>query len=100
MAKKSHKPMVEAWYKTENGEVFEVLTADEDETVGIQYLDGSVEELDLEDWDNLVPREISRPREVLAQDYESGDEREAYGFDEMESERDGDWPNALDDDED
>ncbi len=89
--------MIEAWYKTENGEVFEVVAIDDD-GIGIQYLDGMLEELDSDDWDSLSPREVSPPREALAQDYEhGGDEYETYDFEEEEAEHDTDWRYGSDD---
>lgn len=40
------------WYRLSGGELFEVVAVDEDEgTIDIQYFDGTVEEMDREDWD-------------------------------------------------
>lgn len=47
----SAQPEVGRWYRT-SGATFEVVAVDEDDgTIEVQYFDGTVEELDLEDWD-------------------------------------------------
>ena len=46
------EPRVGDWYRLNGGELFEVVAVDDDDgTVEIQYFDGTVEEMDLEDWD-------------------------------------------------
>jgi hypothetical protein len=46
------QPAVGNWYRL-NGETFEVVAVDEDDrTIEIQYFDGTVEEMDLEDWES------------------------------------------------
>lgn len=48
----SAQPEVGSWYRTGSGTTFEVVAIDEDDgTVEVQYFDGTVEELDLEDWE-------------------------------------------------
>ncbi len=45
------QPSVGDWYRLE-GDLFEVVAVDEDDaTIEIQYFDGTVEEMDLEDWE-------------------------------------------------
>ena len=45
--KQPPQPTVDVWYKTTNGDMFEVVAVDEqDDAIEIQYLDGSLEELD------------------------------------------------------
>ncbi|MGH8226718.1 MAG: DUF6763 family protein [Steroidobacteraceae bacterium] len=47
----SPRPIVGHWYRMEGG-LFEVVAIDDDDaTVEIQYFDGTVEEMDLEDWE-------------------------------------------------
>jgi hypothetical protein len=47
-------PTIGNWYRHENGEIFEVVALDEkDGTVEIQYFDGTVEEIDVEAWEEL-----------------------------------------------
>lgn len=45
-------PSIGEWYRHKSGESFEVVALDEDDgTIEIQYFDGTVEEMDTEDWD-------------------------------------------------
>jgi len=44
-------PAIGAWYCQSGGQLLEVVAVDEDAgTVEVQYFDGTVEEFDLEDW--------------------------------------------------
>jgi hypothetical protein len=44
-------PNVGDWYRIGGGDIFEVVAFDADDgTIEIQYFDGTVEEMDLEDW--------------------------------------------------
>lgn len=44
-------PGVGAWYRLNGGEPFEVVALDDDDgTIEVQYADGTLEELDREDW--------------------------------------------------
>jgi hypothetical protein len=44
-------PGVGDWYRLNGGAPFEVVALDEDDgTIEVQYEDGTLEELDLEDW--------------------------------------------------
>ena len=46
------QPGIGDWYRLSGGELFEVVALDEDDgTIEIQYFDGTVEEMDVEDWD-------------------------------------------------
>lgn len=50
------QPNVGSWYRftgdRSGGELFEVVAVDNDDrTVEIQYFDGTIEEMDLEDWE-------------------------------------------------
>ena len=45
------KPVIGNWYKIQGSESFEVVAIDEDDgTIELQYFDGTVEEMDIEDW--------------------------------------------------
>ena len=47
----STKPIVGQWYRGVTNELFEVVAIDdEDETIEVQYFDGSITELDFESW--------------------------------------------------
>jgi hypothetical protein len=46
-------PSIGEWYRHTDGDAFEVVAFDEDDgTIEIQYFDGTVEEMDTEDWDS------------------------------------------------
>jgi len=47
------QPSIGDWYRQkEGGALFEVVAVDDDDgTIEIQYFDGTVEEMDIEDWD-------------------------------------------------
>lgn len=58
------RPMVGNWYQASNGDTFEVVACDlEQDNVDIQYFDGTIEELDLESWDELVFSSASQPED-------------------------------------
>src|SRR5437868_15410896 len=45
-------PEIGLWYRLSGGELFEVVAVDDDDgTIDIQHFDGTVEEMDIEDWD-------------------------------------------------
>jgi hypothetical protein len=48
------QPGIGDWYRQkESGALFEVVAFDDDDgTIEIQYFDGTVEEMDVEDWDS------------------------------------------------
>src|SRR5579862_81405 len=46
------QPAIGEWYRFLDGDEFEVVAIDEDDgTIEVQYFDGTVEELELEDWE-------------------------------------------------
>jgi hypothetical protein len=46
-------PSIGEWYRHTGGDSFEVVAFDEDDgTIEIQYFDGTVEEMDAEDWES------------------------------------------------
>jgi hypothetical protein len=46
-------PSIGEWYRHRGGELFEVVAFDEDDgTIELQYFDGTVEEMDTEDWES------------------------------------------------
>jgi len=45
------QPGIGDWYRLDSGSLFEVVAYDDDDgTIEIQYFDGTVEEMDIEDW--------------------------------------------------
>ena len=71
-------PVIGEWYRRPGGDTFEVVAIDpDDRTIEIQYFDGTVEELELEQWfeDEI---EVTEPPEdwtgsvdVEPEDYEN-----------------------------
>ena len=46
------QPGIGDWYRLHGGALFEVVAHDDDDgTIEIQYFDGTVEEMDIEDWE-------------------------------------------------
>jgi hypothetical protein len=44
-------PVIGQWYRRPGGDSFEVVAVDpDDRTIEIQYFDGTIEELELEEW--------------------------------------------------
>lgn len=67
-------PIIGNWYRHENGDIFEVVALDEkDGTVEIQYYDGTIEELDIDAWEQLEIEE-SEPPDDLAGSLDADDE--------------------------
>jgi len=88
---RDYEPVPGQWYENlEDEESFRVLTVDEDsELVEIEYLDGEIEEIDLETWHEMDLEQTQEP-EGWAESEE----------DEDEEEDEDDWDEDEDDDED
>jgi hypothetical protein len=58
----AHLPAIGEWYCIRGGELFEVVALDEaDGTLEIQYFDGTIEEMELADWEaQSTMREIEK----------------------------------------
>ena len=93
---RDYEPVRGQWYENlEEEEQFRVLSVDEDsELVEIEYLDGDIEELDLEAWHEMDLERIEEPEGWSDDDEEESDEDEEW--DEEDDEDDDDWD---DDDE-
>lgn len=93
---RDNEPVVGQWYQNvEEEETFRVLTVDEDaELVEIEYLDGDIEELDLEEWHEL-DLELTQEPEGWSED----DEDEDDDWEEDEEEEDDDWDEDEEDDD-
>jgi hypothetical protein len=66
--------MVDIWYKTNQGNMFEVVAFDEQgDTIEIQYIDGCLERLDEDTSFSLDPITIDPRRGVMTEGYD-GDE--------------------------
>ncbi len=59
-----HNPRIGDWYKSPVGDYFEIVAQDEDDdTLELQYYDGTVEELDMDTWETLQPEPIEPPED-------------------------------------
>ena len=57
-------PVIGQWFSRPNGTLFEVVAIDEDDrTVEIQQFDGTIDEVDIERWPELLLTEISAPED-------------------------------------
>ena len=57
-------PRIGDWYKNTTGDAFEVVAQDDDDdTLELQYYDGTVEELDAESWESMHPEPIEPPED-------------------------------------
>jgi len=90
---RDYEPVPGQWYENlEEEEPFRVLSMDEDsELIEIEYLDGDIEEIDLETWHEM-DLELTQEPEGWS---ESREEEE-----EEEDDEDDDWDDDEDDDDD
>ena len=95
---RDYEPVPGQWYENlEDEESFRVLTVDEDsELVEIEYLDGEIEEIDLETWHEMDLEQTQEP-EGWAESEEEEDEEEEE--EDEEDEDDEDWDEDEDDDD-
>jgi Family of unknown function (DUF6763) len=94
---RDYEPVPGQWYENlEDEESFRVLTVDEDsELVEIEYLDGEIEEIDLETWHEMDLEQTDEPEGWAKSDEEEEDEDE----EEEEEEDEDDWDEDEDDDD-
>jgi hypothetical protein len=90
---RDYEPVPGQWYENlEEEESFRVLSVDEDsELVEIEYLDGDIEEIDLETWHEM---DLERTEEPEGWTGSAEDE------DDEEEDDDEDWDEDEDDDDD
>ena len=57
-------PVIGQWFSRPNGTMFEVVDVDEDGgTVELQQFDGTIDEVDLENWPDMLLVEVSAPED-------------------------------------
>ena len=97
---REYEPVKGQWYENiDENDSFRVLSVDEDsELIEIEYLDGDIEELDLDTWQELDLEKIDEPEGWSAADDEEEEEEEKKEKDELEETWDED--DDEDDDED
>jgi hypothetical protein len=92
---RDYEPVPGQWYENlEEEESFRVLSVDEDsELLEIEYLDGDIEEIDLEAWHEMDLERIKEPEGWSESDDEddSEEEEEDWDEDEDEDDEDDDW---------
>jgi hypothetical protein len=93
---RDYEPVPSQWYENvEEEESFRVLSVDEDsELIEIEYLDGDIEEIDLETWHEMDLERIEEPEGWSESDDEDAD------ADEEDDEDEDDWDDDDEDDED
>ena len=96
---RDNEPVVGQWYENlEDEDSFRVLSVDEDaELIEIEYLDGEIDEIDLETWQELDLELTDEPEGWSDEDDE--EEEEEDEDDDDEDDEDDDWDDE-DEDED
>ncbi|MFZ0552523.1 MAG: DUF6763 family protein [Steroidobacteraceae bacterium] len=99
---RDYEPVPGQWYENlEDEESFRVLTVDEDsELVEIEYLDGEIEEIDLETWHEMDLDKTEEPEGWAESDEDEDEDEDEEEDEEEEDEDDDDWDDDEDDDED
>ena len=89
---RDYEPTPGQWYENvEEEETFRVLTVDEDsELVEIEYLDGEIEEVDLETWHEMDLDKTSEPEGWADRDDDDDDDDDDEDFDEDDDDDDED----------
>ncbi|HTY51489.1 MAG TPA: DUF6763 family protein [Steroidobacteraceae bacterium] len=104
---RDYEPVAGQWYENvEEEESFRVLSVDEDsEIVEIEYLDGDIEEIDLETWHEMDLEKTDEPEGWSDTDEDEDDEddwdeeEEEEEDDEDEDEDEDDWDEEEDEEE-
>ena len=98
---RDYEPVKGQWYENvEEDETFRVLSVDEDaELVEIEYLDGDIEELDIDAWHEMDLERIAEPEGWAANEVEEAEEEEEEEEEEDEDEDDDDWEDDEDEDD-
>ena len=101
---RDYEPVAGQWYENlEEEESFRVLSVDEDsELVEIEYLDGDIEEIDLEAWHEMDLEHTEEPEvwsEPEEDEEEEDDDDEDFDDDDEDDDDDDDDDEDFDDDE-
>jgi hypothetical protein len=103
---RDYEPVKGQWYEHgEEDETFRVLSVDEDaELVEIEYLDGDIEELDIDSWHEMdleripVPEGWTEAADADTDDDDDWEEDEEDEDEDDEDEDDDDWDEDEDED--
>jgi hypothetical protein len=98
---REYAPTPGKWYENkEEEETFRVLTVDEDnELVEIEYVDGEIEELDLDTWHELDLELTEEPEGWAGDDDDDDEDEEEEDFDEDDDEDEDDDDDDEDDED-
>ena len=98
---RDYEPVPGQWYENlEEEESFRVLSVDEDsELVEIEYLDGDIEEIDIEAWHEMDLEHTDEPEGWSEPEEDEEDDEDDEDFDEDDEDDDED-DDDFDDDED
>ena len=91
---RDYEPVPGQWYENvEEEESFRVLSVDEDsELLEIEYLDGDIEEIDLESWHEMDLERIQEPEGWSESDDEdTEDDDDDWDEEDEEDEDEDDW---------
>ena len=99
---RDYEPVKGQWYENvEEDETFRVLSVDEDaELVEIEYLDGDIEELDLDAWHEMDLERIEEPEGWAASDDDEEEDEEEEEDEDEDLDDDDDWDDDEDEDDD
>ena len=97
---RDYEPVAGQWYENvQEEESFRVLSVDEDsERLEIEYLDGDIEEIDLETWREMDLERIEEPEGWSESDDEEADDDEDWEEEDEDDDEDDD--DDFDEDED
>ena len=57
-------PTIGRWYRRPNGQLFEVVAVDEDDqTIELQFFDGTIDEVDQDTWSKLLIQRVAAPED-------------------------------------
>jgi hypothetical protein len=98
---REYEPVVGQWYENiDENESFRVLSVDEDaELVELEYLDGDIEEVDLETWHELDLNKIDEPEGWAGNDDDDEDDDEEEEEEDEDDELDETWDDDDEDDD-
>jgi hypothetical protein len=99
---RDYEPVKGQWYENvEEDETFRVLSVDEDgELVEIEYLDGDLEELDLDTWHELDLERIAQPEGWVAPETPAAADDDDDEEEDEDLDDDDDWDEDDEDDDD
>jgi hypothetical protein len=99
---RDYEPVAGQWYENvEEEETFRVLSVNEDaETIEIEYLDGEIEEIDIDAWHEMDLERIDEPEGWSETDEDDDEDEDDEDWDEDDDEDDDDWDDEDDDGED